>query len=795
MGHYEQSLTYDQLTSVLLKTKDVWYKPSDEFHIQFSREECVFNILLHFSKDLLRLIGEEPTCSYQHLLRWHDITSLLGEDLFVTSYLASRDLSSDINRTHFLWNPHLKHDNLAVNNILGRELSELHAHLTSSSDVFTLNWILLMNCCDISQQTDARVILAAQIRATLYDLLRGNYKLSYDKEIAKVIKDIEGESGKKMQKLKAKIASLKFGAYQFRMNLDESPQGIHLKSEGEVIDYAIRDNSVNEDVSNGDISIITLHSGERWLLYGMFKLIYNNQASPFQEYIFLTYLQLKAQYRNTIVESEGHIGYTSFVGYETRAKQIIKNKSYRSIVNATAIGSYFLVSDNRYVEVRIPAQTELFKIRDYIQSIEKAVHDCTFIGRDKWKVHYILSISKTFDEKELEKKIRNSDVRQNCMKTAQAIHDIIKSPREEWQNKIVGIDACGSEFNCRPEVFAQAYRFVAGIYTGNYDCMSIRQTYHVGEDYYDIIDGLRAIDEVIRFLQFGNGTRIGHALVLGENVAEYYLKRHYTVVMPLQILVDNLAWLYHESALVCYELQPLRNILLEKFDELYHKLVKDTPLTSKSISIENYYKSWTLRGDNPAAYNGGVFNAKNISTTHRQHFDSYSLNPDTDARNSRINNIDAAALYWEYHNNRVLRANGCKTEEWKLGNQLPALIDAVRELMLEKVEKRHIAIECAPTSNVRIGGLKRYDQHPIVKFFNFDINTPFKEHGLSVSINTDDKGIFSTSLEREYSLISIALEKCTGTDRINNPRRIYDWLDRVRQMGNENRFHRIDNNI
>mgnify|MGYP002460794905 CR=1 FL=1 len=54
-------------------------------------------------------------------------------------------------------------------------------------------------------------------------------------------------------------------------------------------------------------------------------------------------------------------------------------------------------------------------------------------------------------------------------------------------------------------------------------------TFHVGEDFLDIVDGLRAIRESLIFLNLENRDRIGHALVLGTDVEKYYMKRGYYV--------------------------------------------------------------------------------------------------------------------------------------------------------------------------------------------------------------------------------------------------------------------------
>ena len=121
-------------------------------------------------------------------------------------------------------------------------------------------------------------------------------------------------------------------------------------------------------------------------------------------------------------------------------------------------------------------------------------------------------------------------------------------------------------------------------------------------------------------------------------------------------------------------------------------------------------------------------------------------------------------------------------EEWY------SLLEKIQQHLIGKIEQRHIAIECNPSSNFKIGEISRYDEHPILKFFNYGLNTPFPRHDVAVSINTDDQGVFSTSLEREYSLMALAIERNQTEEHQNSPRAIVDWLDRVREMSIEQRF-------
>ena len=123
-------------------------------------------------------------------------------------------------------------------------------------------------------------------------------------------------------------------------------------------------------------------------------------------------------------------------------------------------------------------------------------------------------------------------------------------------------------------------------------------------------------------------------------------------------------------------------------------------------------------------------------------------------------NEEACKLYWLYHYDMVVRKRGAESEVMVIKpeyrNLIIQTIQAVQLKLLERIERLHIAIECNPSSNYKIGEIQRYDEHPIVKFYNYGLSSPHPRHTISVSINTDDAGVFSTSLEREYSLLSLA---------------------------------------
>lgn len=113
------------------------------------------------------------------------------------------------------------------------------------------------------------------------------------------------------------------------------------------------------------------------------------------------------------------------------------------------------------------------------------------------------------------------------------------------------------------------------------------------------------------------------------------------------------------------------------------------------------------------------------------------------------------------------------------------LVRQVQDKMIAQLAKENIAIETNPSSNYLIGTIKKYDEHPILRFNSRKLVTPEKNMSLSVSINTDDQGVFDTLLENEYALMTLALKK--SKDKENQPlydiEDIYEWIDYVRRMG------------
>ena len=833
----DKESTIDQVSMVGQLVQFKWMESDDScMSLKFRRMSSVFNILLYFSLKCLRVKDGEPLCSYKNLLRWHLITSLVGEDLLTTSFLASRDLQLGKERKSFDWDAFIGHDCKELNSLFDRPMAELHMHLKGSSYNFDLSWLCMMNHIGIMQHNfevehplhkyrnpdkdlyekikraaAIRYYLAgavgclpetislSQLQEVLWNDIEELIKKKIDKRLADVpIIDVQSmidESRRRIQN----STKLKFEFLRAAQKFDDKLEN------QDIVDYIPVSHYGNELVENKALA------PERTFMYAVFRKIYgdNNEDTEDIATLFYAYLLYKNYFRNEILQLNERVGFANFASYEERKTDYLL-RDYDHILYKAAIEGFLQKNEKRFLEARIvPKDTEEGIVKS-LQNICKEI-DKKFEDRYDFIFHFI----KKRDEPRESDLYRHFKLREEIKKQSYAIYQF-RCNRDNWEvnnnlvGKVVGIDAANSEIFCRPEVYAQAFRFLRGheikideeLDDYPYD---LNVTYHVGEDFMDIADGLRAVEEALIFLNLRNGDRIGHALVLGTNVKEYYERRYNTICASRQVILDNLAWLHHKCIRLTGYTQLcgwLEIMFLKYFTEIYRvkqevgeniidsyfKPQEDNELSS---NINDYYLSWLLRGDSPVIGKElDSENLKKLTSTIDLEWAHAGMNHQVCAEVA-LGNENARELFDAYHSFKYARRGylgdtltipPMYREEWY------SLLEKIQQHLIGKIEQRHVAIECNPSSNFKIGEISRYDEHPILKFFNYGLNTPFPHHDVAVSINTDDQGVFSTSLEREYSLMALAIERNQTEEHQNSPRAIVDWLDRVREMSIEQRF-------
>lgn len=812
--------TVDQQTIVCRVIIDQWMEPNNDCKELDFLPCSIFNALLHFGCKTIFLKDDEPTCHYSKLLRWHLMTSLLGEDLFTISYAAAHDVKNNFRRKHFDWPAFIDHNNKELKAVLNRPIADLHMHLKGSSYNFDLSWLSVMNNIDKMQGHFERVY--QQRKSDEWD--PGFYDKIYKASVIRLY-------------LAGRIGLIPDGMTYSQLMSLLNPLNMEELTElkernGEIGDFPLTFRSIIEAIKikkdkgsgissyqeidyikiahNNRETITSVLSSERELMYRVFNLIIK-RCEDYEKIstLFYAYLSYKSTFRQSIVQLNSAVGFHNFSVYEELKESFIQD-SYKKLLYQAAIESFLKNNPKRYLETRIVPEAISEKIAQKV----KEIYDCI---DEKMALNFniIFHFIKCRDDRE-DRKYRHQRLREKIKEQAFAIYKFRNDEKNWTENPlagcVVGIDAANTEIYCRPEVFAQTFRFLRNHKIANGSDQrpdDLNITFHVGEDFYDVTDGLRAVEEALIFLNLRNGDRLGHCLALGTDVRKYYKMRNHTICSTKQVLLDNMAWLHHKCKRLigytplCYYLEStFHNLFLEVFGEEKYKngiynydSVFDTKIDLKAMDdIQDYYLSWFLRGNSPTfASDMDIVPTSDIEKEWLYASENHHLGAELAKGNK-----NALDIHENYHNDRVVKKGAeARTftirEEYR--NEFYSLIETIQEQLLCKIEKKRISIECNPSSNYKIGEMTRYDEHPIIKFFNSGLSTPYPPHHIAVSINTDDQGVFSTSLEREYSLIALAMERNQPEGYNNSPRQIIEWLNKIREMSVEQQFSNSKNII
>ena len=823
----DEQFTLDQLQGIAVMLETFW-KKADKYsaYLQYSNTPTIYNTLLHFVDygTLVIKDNSDVVCRWKDILRWHTLSSTLGEDLLVCAYLASSDLKNAHSgiRNDFAWPAFIKTDDPTLEAMLEMPLADIHAHLKGSSLNFDINWICLMNHIDGREEQFKTLASFTQGtnngRRTYIQLYRDAIVAAairlYLAQHAMGAKDFPIKE--LMVILKAKVDESVLGMTNHLQEAIQTALFTYGKSfidservEKLQLDYAIR-NGVTVPRGKQESCAYSLLSGERHILYSTLKGIYDGKYNDGRiATLLFIYLLIKNEIRHEISQLNDTTGFKNFSVYEERKLIFAKEESYEVYKKAAihlAVASFFgdRPEGSRYHETRItPEVRDEKKNKDALElNIEeidfndRAIDDPMFKTRRKdtpWPYRYIYHFIKESDNTDKEYlgvKPRHYELRDKVKAQSEGIWALRNSLETDsrgcfYADRIVGIDAANSEIACRPEVFAQAFRFLRRhqITKKQEHCPAdLGITYHVGEDFMDIVDGLRAVDEALRFLQLQKGDRIGHGLVLGVDVERYYELRNYTVALSLQMQMDNAAWLWNKMVRL-----GIRNKTKEELERRYGECFRRVyPKYGWTPDIDLYYSSMLLRGDNPECYDasGRISNPYDPATEWGTKALVRSKECD-DARQQK----EVCKLYYLYHYDKDGKQNGGIFDTWEVDEEMCKTIELVQRDLLRQVEKDGIAIECNPTSNFKIGEIDRYDRHPITTFNSIRHAGNPKEFEVSVSINTDDKGVFSTSIEREYALVAHSIiRKCRLEDNNMKDSDVYEWLDNIRLHSLNQRF-------
>lgn len=800
------------------------------------KDAYIFGMLAAYSDKVLDIVDGNLVCKMEEILNWNSISSRLGQDIFTTAWVAKYDSEKNaLKKRRFDWYSILKTDDFKLNNILKRGMAENHYHLHGSTQSFSLSWIFIMNYPEkireiyqknpqlsqryvvtisenISDNTISdtdMLVYAAYIRTLLFNRCIGQSTKQISEDKYKKFDEMDSDIRESNVKNEVRLLRFIYGHKFEQMNKKKK-----------CLDYAICEELYYVDSSLS----IRLLCGERAFLYLCFRLVYENKMSALELMMFHAYLVIKSNFRGEIVQINNRTGFDNFSKYQDRKNAIFgDNDEYWEESLRLSVANAFNENNLKVLEARIMPKDSANKMNLEIKTMDKLIQN----GRveDLSKFAYITHFAKSsiiYDNKDIKDQIplpRNHAVRERVEKQAKALKDYFTGRYAKSledclnhnmeNNRICAIDACSNEIGCRPEVFATAFRYLRNKQT-KFELFEKEQlaadkdinvTYHVGEDFLDICDGIRAIDEAVNFLNMKKGDRLGHALALGISAKEYYLFKEFEIYMPKQDILDNCIWLLYRSLEWNIEIDSnKREVLKQKANELIqeifgfdesseYKQEKDNLMRNYSNILQIYYHSWQLRGDAPELYINGRYQELSDNGIPGGYTEYMRNGNKLDIYR---NNPYVTWFYHMYHYDKNVEEIGLKSEGFHVEKWYIDLIDKFQEYLIGDIARSGISIECNPTSNLRIGSFSQYYQHPITRFNNFYLEKESRKVQLEVSINTDDLGVFDTSIENEYALLLSAICRQRHNEGNYNDEEVYAYFEHVRKKSLQMSFIEVD---
>ncbi|UGV41089.1 hypothetical protein J7W08_01910 [Methanococcoides orientis] len=389
------------------------------------------------------------------------------------------------------------------------------------------------------------------------------------------------------------------------------------------------------------------------------------------------------------------------------------------------------------------------------------------------------------------------------------INDQNDSKNVNLTHLIRGIDIAGNENELAIEIFAPAIRMLRSSKQKSladpYKRVKIPHlTVHAGEDYSHLISGLRNIDETVRFCEFKSGDRLGHALALGIDPFSWASSQS-VIYIPAVEHLDNLVWCHKHAIDVSLRKPEFAGIiaLIEKKIQLLSKYVYE-----KVKSPETLYKAWELRRNCP------LYALKLAEPGQNQQADVWA--PDF-TRGKKPNDKEAYKLWYKYlhtyhHKNQTKNSkpnahtivciqvnsdghndidfSSDQPKDWITEQELH-LFKAIQDYLIQKYDNIGIIVEACPSSNIYIGRFSGYEEHPIFRWYPpesklLEEEGEFNKYGLrtgpiKVCVNTDDAGIFPTTIANEHRIL-----KETAIKRFGISTEQADlWINRIREIGVE----------
>lgn len=394
---------------------------------------------------------------------------------------------------------------------------------------------------------------------------------------------------------------------------------------------------------------------------------------------------------------------------------------------------------------------------------------------------------------------RWAGLRAKLVDQAEALRIVMDT--DQYGPLIAAIDVASSELAAPAEVFAPAFAALRrpgrlqraeALPDGQRSHVGqavVSVSVHAGEEFEHLVGGMRQIDEHIRFLHLRKGDRLGHALAVGIDPADWRGSSVGGITVAKQARLDDLVWLDRKLTY----LPTWSHLCLRIRDEISALCGE---LYGQGFDPPTLYEAWKLRELDPFGFNRGEPKPEPEAEprlrprpreAERGEHQLYP-GPWAGLRREGRERLAAASrearLLWEaYTFHPEVRAGGEERLDVRLDPTMDAPLRAVQEHMLRKIVRRDLCIEACPSSNLAIGMLGRIAKHPIFRWLPVRAAERCAVPTLRVLVGSDDPAVFHTELVHEYALLAEAARELG-----HSPAEVRDWLELLRKNAEDMSF-------
>jgi adenosine deaminase len=537
---------------------------------------------------------------------------------------------------------------------------------------------------------------------------------------------------------------------------------------------------------------------------------------------FHYYLIMQNVFLKSFVQQEEHFGFESFARFERAPVHL----AYRRKDFQHALHEYRETHHLKAIELRLVPEKQVFKqvrkLKPFLDTLDRQqqnperspeLHDSwtkcletVQAQQDQWvKCGFNFHVIKARDPQfKREAFLLGADRDRGVFSDQQSLHHVARHHQlrirvflqmralviakhydRRYPAHVLGIDAANDEAFARPEVFAPAFCYARDAFPQeqvNHHkgkpptkemVRPLRITFHAGESFDHLLNGIRHVDEALTFLDMRRGDRIGHGLALGIDPKNWVERFGDCRVFKGEWL-DSLVWMHETLRLgnLDFPVSMLHQLSTE-IDQLKHEVYGES------------FRGYRLNLETAILHRAWQFRAQEASSSVKDHC------PEIEAAYRAAKKAlpeDAFRLWLAYHfSTKVRQAYYKPNSQAKVFANEKIWVDSLRlcqQLVMQKLMDREIAIEVNPTSNLRIGPFDDMKDHPIFRWFPVRPEDREQEPGPICTINGDNYAVFQTTLPLEYAYLAAAAKERGDY----SPTQIASWLNQLRVNGFKHSF-------